>query len=163
MGQFDGSHPLPLAEGGVLDFRPAVQSAMALLGQGRPYPPGPWDEALVWLGGDESAEDGPGVPVGDAALGDGGVYVMRSGAGRAVGRAAAFRHRPSHADQLHVDLWRHGRPVALDAGTFSYNAPPPWSQPPRRHRGPQHGDHRRARPDAPGEPLPVAAVVPRPR
>ncbi len=27
---------------------------------------------------------------------------------------------------LHVDLWWRGHNVALDAGTYSYNAPEPW-------------------------------------
>jgi hypothetical protein len=39
---------------------------------------------------------------------------------------AQFRGRPSHADQLHMDLWWRGLNLALDAGTFQYNAPPPW-------------------------------------
>jgi hypothetical protein len=41
-------------------------------------------------------------------------------------RAARFLERPSHADQLHVDLWWQGQNIALDAGTFRYTAPPPW-------------------------------------
>ena len=39
---------------------------------------------------------------------------------------AKFVHRPGHADLLHCDLWWRGRNVAIDAGTFSYNAAPPW-------------------------------------
>ncbi len=34
--------------------------------------------------------------------------------------------RPSHADQLHADLWWQGVNIALDPGTFQYNALPPW-------------------------------------
>jgi hypothetical protein len=41
-------------------------------------------------------------------------------------RAARFRGRPGHADQLHFDLWWRGLNLALDAGTYLYNAPPPW-------------------------------------
>jgi hypothetical protein len=41
-------------------------------------------------------------------------------------RAAHFNERPSHADQLHLDLWWQGLNLALDAGTFQYNAAPPW-------------------------------------
>ncbi len=33
---------------------------------------------------------------------------------------------PSHADQLHVDLWWRSLNVAQDAGTYLYNADPPW-------------------------------------
>jgi hypothetical protein len=32
-------------------------------------------------------------------------------------------------DQLHVDLWWRGRNVAADAGTYLYNAAPPWDNP----------------------------------
>jgi hypothetical protein len=45
---------------------------------------------------------------------------------RAFLRAARFDQRPGHADQLHVDLWLGGRNIALDPGTYSYNAEPPW-------------------------------------
>ena len=34
-----------------------------------------------------------------------------------------FRHRPSQADLLHVDLEWRGQAIAHDAGTFSYNTP----------------------------------------
>ncbi|MCL4260881.1 MAG: heparinase II/III family protein, partial [Anaerolineales bacterium] len=34
--------------------------------------------------------------------------------------------RPSHADQLHVDLWIYGHNVAIDAGTYLYSGHPPW-------------------------------------
>jgi hypothetical protein len=35
-------------------------------------------------------------------------------------------NRPGHADQLHLDLWWRGQNIALDAGTYLYNAAPPW-------------------------------------
>jgi len=44
----------------------------------------------------------------------------------AVLHAEQFHSRPAHADQLHLDLWWHGLNLALDPGTFVYNAPPPW-------------------------------------
>jgi len=45
--------------------------------------------------------------------------------GRAFIRAARFTDRPSHADQLHVDLWWRGVNIAQDSGTYLYNALPP--------------------------------------
>lgn len=41
-------------------------------------------------------------------------------------RVKCYRSRPSHADHLHLDLWLNGLNLALDPGTFSYNAAPPW-------------------------------------
>jgi hypothetical protein len=58
----------------------------------------------------------------------GGCYTLRSKTGFAFVRCATFRDRPGHADMLHLDLWWRGQNVALDAGTFSYNAPSPWDE-----------------------------------
>jgi hypothetical protein len=41
-------------------------------------------------------------------------------------RAAQFQERPGHTDQLHLDLWWRGHNIAMDAGTYLYNAPAPW-------------------------------------
>src|SRR5699024_10789218 len=35
--------------------------------------------------------------------------------------------RPSHLDPAHVDIWLDGEPVAIDAGSYRYNAEPPWN------------------------------------
>jgi hypothetical protein len=44
-------------------------------------------------------------------------------------RATQFRSRLGHMDQLHFDLWWRGLNVAQDAGTYLYNAEPPWDNP----------------------------------
>jgi hypothetical protein len=41
-------------------------------------------------------------------------------------RTVSFRHRPAHADQLHLDLWWREHNLVRDAGTYLYNARPPW-------------------------------------
>ena len=41
-------------------------------------------------------------------------------------RAVRFSGRPGHADQLHLDLWWRGQNLAMDPGTYLYNAPAPW-------------------------------------
>jgi hypothetical protein len=41
-------------------------------------------------------------------------------------RCAKYSDRPGHSDQLHFDLWWRGLNIALDSGTYLYNAPPPW-------------------------------------
>lgn len=51
---------------------------------------------------------------------DGGFAVLRRGTTMAVVRYPRFRFRPSDADALHVDLWRNGKNLLRDAGTFSY-------------------------------------------
>jgi hypothetical protein len=41
-------------------------------------------------------------------------------------RAAEFKERPGHADQLHVDIWWRGHNIAQDAGSYLYTAAKPW-------------------------------------
>jgi hypothetical protein len=52
--------------------------------------------------------------------------VLRGSESWGMIRCTAYRDRPAHADQLHLDLWWRGLNVALDSGTFLYNAAPPW-------------------------------------
>jgi Heparinase II/III-like protein/Heparinase II/III N-terminus len=129
-GQNDGALALPLSNCDYQDFRPVIQAVRYLSTQTRCYESGPWDEDLLWLFGTDAANS-PVVPPErtDLQAGMGGYYTLRSEAGFAFVRCASFRHRPSQADMLHVDLWWRGQNIALDAGTYSYNAPEPWNNP----------------------------------
>ncbi|HMB25209.1 MAG TPA: heparinase II/III-family protein, partial [Anaerolineales bacterium] len=53
-------------------------------------------------------------------------YILRGANSKAVIRCTDFRARPSHADQLHVDLWWHGVNIACDAGTYLYSGEGVW-------------------------------------
>lgn len=127
VGQNDGALILPLTNCAYADYRPVIQAIAYLRTRTRCYDDGPWDELLFWLFGEEAttAPVSPG-PRGDWAAPDGGYHVLRSAHSMAFVRCGQLRDRPAQADMLHVDLWWHGRNVALDAGTYSYNAPPPW-------------------------------------
>jgi asparagine synthase (glutamine-hydrolysing) len=57
----------------------------------------------------------------------GGYYTLRNREGFCLLRCASFEDRPGQADMLHLDLWWKGQNIALDAGTYSYNAPEPWN------------------------------------
>lgn len=121
LGSNDGALILPLAAGGFGDHRPVAQAAArAFLGKPA-FPPGPWDELGLWLGQpiDELSVQ-QAIPESPA--------IHRLGNAESWGtlRAVHFKSRPSHADQLHVDLWWRGENIVLDAGTFRYTAPAPW-------------------------------------
>lgn len=126
-GPNDGANILPLSESDFLDFRPAVQAGCGLLHHQRWLPEGDWDECTRWL----RAMAGQNLPL--AALPftsespivfpDAGCFWWRRGALRLFFRCPTrFRHRPSQADLLHVDVAWHGRRMVHDAGTYSYNA-----------------------------------------
>jgi hypothetical protein len=128
-GQNDGALILPLNNCDYWDFRPVIQATRYLATGSRPFGDGPWDEDLFWLFG----PDAVGAPVSSPPRTDlraevGGYYTLRAASGFAFLRCATFRHRPGQADMLHLDLWWRGQNVALDAGTYSYNAPAPWDK-----------------------------------
>jgi len=119
LGANDGADILPLAACPFADYRPVLHAA------GRAFldydlPEGPWDELALWLGVRAGGPRHVALPryVGDQ------LYGRQSWAAL---RTAQFNSRPSHADQLHLDLWWRGLNVACDAGTYLYNAPPPWA------------------------------------
>ena len=128
LGPNDGAYILPFTTCPFHDFRPILAAAgSAFLGD-RPFPHGPIDEMILWLGMNVTQHKSQAA----APIQNHNVHpeplILRN---RAVDswaylRAASFTSRPGHADQLHLDLWWHGMNVALDPGTFRYNSPPPW-------------------------------------
>ena len=118
LGANDGAYIFPLTVCPFSDFRPVLNAAARLF-LDYDLPRGPWDEMALWF--DVPLENRKYVPLprylGDQIYGkDSWAYL----------RTAQFTSRPSHADQLHVDMWWHGLNVAQDAGTYLYNADPPW-------------------------------------
>jgi len=124
LGPNDGAYIFPFSILPPGDYRPALQAAgLAFLGQA-PVQPGAWDEMSLWF----PSPAGKAPAAQTARPASAGPCVLRAADGRswAYLRAARFTGRPGHADQLHLDLWRDGANIALDAGTSAYNAPPPW-------------------------------------
>ncbi len=118
LGANDGALIFPLSTCDFSDYRPVAQAAArAFLGHA--LPSGPWDEMSLWFGLPRLDKDDVEVPryPGDH------IYAPHSWG---YLRAVKFKSRPSHADQLHFDLWWHGLNIAQDAGTYLYNANPPW-------------------------------------
>jgi hypothetical protein len=118
LGANDGAYLFPLTILPFSDYRPALHAAArAFLDYDLPH--GPWDEMALWFGAQSRTRKTLDLPryVGDQIYGKESWACLRT---------AQFTSRPSHADQLHLDLWWRGRNVAQDAGTYLYNAPPPW-------------------------------------
>lgn len=125
-GPNDGANVLPLADADFLDLRPVLQLASALFHQELVFPAGPWDEATAWLVAGWERLPRRGATPGPATwhAPQAGCWQATSGRQRIFLRCpTGFRHRPAQADMLHVDVWQDGVPVAMDAGSFSYNSP----------------------------------------
>ncbi len=133
-GASDGANILPLADSDYGDFRPVVQAGYVVFGGYKVLGSGPWDELSEWLSETPNIHDAAAAPIASASMfqdtkvhhPDGGCLIWRNGGSRLFLRCPTkFRHRPSHADLLHVDIEWQGMPVVMDAGTYSYNAKGP--------------------------------------
>lgn len=123
LGPNDGANILPLNTAVFTDFRPTLQAAAGAFCGERIFATGWWDETALWLG--VRLEDAPSnLCRGNAERNE--PLVLRSKKSWGYLRAARFTARPGHADQLHFDLWWQGFNIAQDAGTYLYNAAPPW-------------------------------------
>lgn len=142
-GSNDGALVCPLDSCDFTDFRPTLQMGWYLVHGTRLFDAGAWDESLFWLWEESALTPSPSPESGrgestlrskrdaaprqaSASYPDGGVHILRGESSAAFIRCADYRERPSHADQLHVDLWMRGQNIAIDAGTFLYNGQGPW-------------------------------------
>lgn len=132
LGPNDGALILPLSTCAFSDYRPVIQAAgMAFLNQ-QVFVDGSWNEEAWWLGylDERRFQEDVSVALSKVAesLGDSPVIIRDPYHDSwAYLRCVEFNSRPGHADQLHFDLWWRGKNIALDAGTYSYNAPRPWN------------------------------------
>jgi len=126
-GSNDGALVLPINNCDFTDYRPLLQLGSYLTKGKRLFESGAWDEDLYWFYGAQALQ----APVDasqqiNRSYADGGVYILRGSQSKAVIRCTDYRARPSHADQLHVDLWWHGDNIACDAGTYLYSGGGVW-------------------------------------
>ena len=125
LGPNDGAYLQPLSTSPFHDYRPVLRAAASAFLDGRPFPPGPWDELSLWLG-DPGQKEGQSPEASSPNFLTPYVLRLPHHASWAYLRAARFHSRPGHADQLHLDLWWRGVNLAQDAGSYSYNAALPW-------------------------------------
>lgn len=127
-GSNDGALVLPFNSCDFGDYRPLLQAGFYLLHNKRLFPAGPWDEDLFWLFGLKNfpALKGVKIQLKEYNFLDSGISKLSGQDSYLFIRCNQFCDRPSHADQLHVDLWWQGKNVALDPGTYLYNGEKPW-------------------------------------
>jgi asparagine synthase (glutamine-hydrolysing) len=124
-GSNDGALVLPLNNCDFTDDRPLLQLGSYLTKGKLLFEPGAWDEDVFWLGEKQPLSLIPS-PLEKNSFPDGGTYILRGANSKAILRCTDHRSRPSHADQLHVDLWIRGQNIACDAGTYLYSGAGIW-------------------------------------
>jgi len=136
-GSNDGALVLPLNNCDFTDYRPLLQLGWYITKKEFLFEPGAWNEDIFWICGEsftaknaKPAKEKLNLRALSGLRGetfpDGGVYLLRSTNSHALIRCTDFRARPSHADQLHMDLWIHGQDIAIDAGTYLYSGEDIW-------------------------------------
>ncbi len=137
-GSNDGALVLPLNNCDFTDYRPLLQLGWHITKKEFLFEPGPWDEDIYWLCEDfftakhakNAKEEIKNLSdlraLSGGSFSNGGIYLLRSTNSRALLHCTDFTSRPSHADQLHMDLWIHNQEIAIDAGTYLYSGRPPW-------------------------------------
>jgi len=131
LGPNDGSYILPLTNSPSYDYRPLLHAAALAFLEGHVVETADGAEMALWLCPDRFFGQQPAGMVSRINPVTEEPCVLRLATHRswAYLRAARFKARPGHADQCHVDLWWRGINIAQDAGTYSYNAAPPWDNP----------------------------------
>ena len=133
-GSNDGALVLPLNNSDFTDYRPLLQLGSYVTKGESLFDSGDWDEDIFWLCGEsftaktakENLNLGDLRVPGGESFPDGGVYLLRNTNSHALIHCTDFRARPSHADQLHVDLWFGNQNIACDAGTYLYSGDGIW-------------------------------------
>lgn len=139
-GSNDGALALPLNNCDFTDYRPLMQLGWYITKGEFLFEPGPWDEDVFWLCGDsftaKNAKDAKKEErrkslsalgeLGGESFPNGGIYLLRNADSHALLHCTDHTSRPSHADQLHMDLWMHGQEIAIDAGTYLYSGQGIW-------------------------------------
>jgi hypothetical protein len=121
LGANDSAYLFPLTHKPQNDYRPVLDAAGKAFLNRDFYQKSELTEMAEWF--DLDSED----PFDEEQTHAPDMLCVSSEHGRAFIHSAQYSDRPSHADQLHVDLWHLGENLALDPGTYQYNAPPPWN------------------------------------
>jgi|GEM_PF-49966 len=126
-GSNDGALILPLDGCDFTDYRPTLQLLSLSTRNVRALDPGPWDETAWWILGTTTLQR-PLITSqpSTASFPDAGITMLQDPSSRVFLRAVKHRNRPSHADQLHMDLWEGNFNLALDAGTYLYHGASYW-------------------------------------
>ena len=126
-GANDGAWFFPLSSTDYRDYRPQLDALYFFFNRQHLYPDAAVQEEAGWYGAALSAA--PGLGGGGVALPQsplqafpqGGCYLIREADTLSFIKCARYKDRPSHADNLHLDLWYRGENIMRDAGTYLYN------------------------------------------
>ena len=117
-GANDGALFFKLSNTHFRDFRPQLQALAGLFGVSI----GPENfEDIDWYGIGKEYKESLTVSDGMHSFLQGGYYIIREAETLTFIKCGGYKDRPSHADNLHLDIWYKGENILLDAGSYKYN------------------------------------------
>ncbi|MBA2175361.1 heparinase II/III family protein [Halobacillus locisalis] len=124
-GANDGALIFPVTSCSYRDFRSVINTINTLLSNERLYDKGLYDEEILWFSNKKLND----IPVKNLkrtsnAYFEAGIFSLRKNEDSFLMTILKNnKTRPSHMDQLHVDLWHRGINVFCDNGSYSYADP----------------------------------------
>ena len=117
-GANDGALFFPLSDCDFRDYRPQLHTLSSLLHEGSIEEN---SEEQFWYGINEMENNTRIQKQGMLKYPIGGYYLLREEDTFTFIRCGKHKDRPSHADNLHVDIWVKGKNVMRDSGSYKYN------------------------------------------
>ena len=118
-GANDGALFFNLSKAHYRDYRPQLQALGMTLGIDLGF--NDHAEDVHWYGLDLHIKEKWQPENGIHEFNDGGYYIVREPQTLTFIKCGSYKDRPSHADNLHLDLWYKGANILPDAGSYKYN------------------------------------------
>jgi hypothetical protein len=123
-GANDGALFFPLSETEYRDYRPQLNTLHRILTHQKLFEEELLNEDYNWL--QKAANptfnfEKLAQEKGVVSFNNGGYYICRTGTTFTFIRCGSHKDRPSHADNLHMDVWVKGENILRDSGTYKYN------------------------------------------
>lgn len=123
-GANDGALFFPLSENQYRDYRPQLNTLHVILTGEKLFEEKEVQEDVQWVkNGNEPKHNFEKLTqkTGVISFKNGGYYICRTETAFTFIRCGSHKDRPSHADNLHVDVWVKGKNILRDSGTYKYN------------------------------------------
>ncbi|UCZ52950.1 heparinase II/III family protein [Bacillus shivajii] len=125
-GSNDGALIFPVTNCNYRDFRPVINTINSLIDNQRIYDKGLYDEEILWFTNIKDICEISQVEIKRKTFSypEAGLYTLRYNDNSFLMTILKDnKTRPTHMDQLHIDLWHKGINVFCDAGSYSYADP----------------------------------------
>ena len=125
-GANDGALFFKLTDSPYRDYRPQLNDLACFFGESPLFTNEESQEGMAWYTSNLKIEQKlnytPVKRLNLNSFDDGGYYLMRDDSSFTFIKCGSYKDRPSHADNLHIDIWYEGENIIRDAGTYRYNA-----------------------------------------